>query len=82
MRFKIYFRNNLIVPHCLDEDQNEDETGIDCGGSCKPCQGMHFAHVYFVIGCIIFNLPSISTYMCIFKLYHICSVSRNKIYGT
>ena len=43
MRFKIYFRNNLIVPHCLDESQNEDETGIDCGGSCKPCQGMHLA---------------------------------------
>ena len=27
-----------IVPHCLDKSQNEDESGIDCGGSCKPCQ--------------------------------------------
>jgi hypothetical protein len=26
------------VPTCTDGVQNGDETGIDCGGSCTPCQ--------------------------------------------
>jgi len=24
-------------PSCTDEIQNQDETGVDCGGSCLPC---------------------------------------------
>ena len=46
------FRNNLIVPHCLDGQQNEDERGVDCGGSCKPCQGMNFDNAYRVLKCV------------------------------
>jgi hypothetical protein len=23
--------------HCFDQQQDEDETGVDCGGSCSPC---------------------------------------------
>ena len=47
------FRNNLIVPHCLDGQQNEDERGVDCGGSCKPCQGMNFDNAYRVLKCVL-----------------------------
>lgn len=25
------------VPSCTDEIQNQDETGVDCGGGCLPC---------------------------------------------
>ena len=28
--------------HCFDEIKNGDEWDVDCGGSCKPCKGMHF----------------------------------------
>ena len=28
--------------HCLDEIKNGDEWDVDCGGSCEPCEGMHF----------------------------------------
>lgn len=30
--------NPMEVPTCDDGIQNADETGVDCGGSCKPCQ--------------------------------------------
>lgn len=26
------------VPTCSDETKNQDETDVDCGGSCSPCQ--------------------------------------------
>ena len=26
-----------IPDHCTNESMDEDETGIDCGGSCLPC---------------------------------------------
>ncbi|MEW7277349.1 GEVED domain-containing protein [Aquimarina sp. 2201CG1-2-11] len=29
---------NDVEPTCDDGIQNGDETGIDCGGSCKPCE--------------------------------------------
>ena len=30
------------VDHCSDNKKDGDETGIDCGGSCKPCSlGVH-----------------------------------------
>ncbi|GAA4278077.1 hypothetical protein GCM10022259_28020 [Aquimarina mytili] len=37
-----YFRNvrifeNGTTPTCNDGIQNGDETGVDCGGSCQPC---------------------------------------------
>ena len=44
-RIGYIYRNNLIVPHCLDGRQNQDETNVDCGGSCKPCQGTIKAQV-------------------------------------
>ncbi|WP_027078598.1 DUF4856 domain-containing protein [Maribacter antarcticus] len=27
-----------IAPNCTDNVQNGDETGVDCGGSCSPCE--------------------------------------------
>ena len=30
------------VMHCADGILNGDETGLDCGGSCEPCEGMCF----------------------------------------
>jgi hypothetical protein len=27
------------VPHCADKARNADETDVDCGGSCGPCDG-------------------------------------------
>jgi hypothetical protein len=29
--------NTMYVPTCADEIRNQDETGIDCGGPCDPC---------------------------------------------
>ena len=42
------FYKIVIVPHCLDGQQNEDETDVDCGGSCKPCQGMNLDNGYYL----------------------------------
>ena len=33
--------------HCSDGKKNEDETQQDCGGSCKPCQGMFSTFIIF-----------------------------------
>ncbi|WP_161635284.1 GEVED domain-containing protein [Aquimarina macrocephali] len=35
--YTIYVGNSTI-PTCNDGIQNGDETGVDCGGSCTPCQ--------------------------------------------
>ena len=32
--YKTFYR----IPTCTDNKENQDETGIDCGGSCKPCK--------------------------------------------
>lgn len=29
--------NTCVPPSCMDLTKNQDETGIDCGGSCGPC---------------------------------------------
>ena len=29
-----------LAGHCYDNKKNDDETGIDCGGSCRPCKGL------------------------------------------
>ena len=29
-----------ISAHCLDRIKNYDELGVDCGGSCQPCQNL------------------------------------------
>jgi hypothetical protein len=29
---------NCVADHCLDHHQDGDETGFDCGGSCKKCE--------------------------------------------
>lgn len=31
--------DNPEIPTCSDGIKNGDETGVDCGGSCLPCQG-------------------------------------------
>ncbi|MBW2529526.1 MAG: hypothetical protein JRI23_35440, partial [Deltaproteobacteria bacterium] len=31
-------QNNLCVEHCDDGELSGDETAVDCGGSCPPCQ--------------------------------------------
>lgn len=39
----IYIGYFLLVkpaPTCTDRKQNQDETGVDCGGSCAACIGM------------------------------------------
>lgn len=28
----------VVTPTCTDDVQNADETGIDCGGTCTPCE--------------------------------------------
>jgi len=42
--------NNIIDPEatCSDGIQNGDEEGVDCGGSCPPCDtvGLDFSGVY------------------------------------
>ncbi len=36
---RTYWRNCTYVPHCMNNIQDEDEEGIDCGGKdCEPCQ--------------------------------------------
>ena len=30
----------FITDHCFDGNKTEDETGVDCGGSCRPCSGL------------------------------------------
>ena len=42
LKLNLHFKKNVIVRHCSDGKKNEDETQQDCGGSCKPCQGMSF----------------------------------------
>lgn len=34
----IYFLFLKPTPSCFDNKQNGDETGVDCGGSCIPCE--------------------------------------------
>ncbi len=34
---KFFWENCTYIPTCYDGVQNGDETGVDCGGSCKPC---------------------------------------------
>ncbi len=29
----------VVLPHCVDQTKNSDETGIDCGGGCPQCDG-------------------------------------------
>jgi hypothetical protein len=35
--FEIVEKKTEIKPSCNDGIKNQDETGIDCGGSCNPC---------------------------------------------
>ncbi len=38
--FFLYWQTkNKIEPSCFDNIQNQNETGVDCGGSCVSCQG-------------------------------------------
>ena len=30
----------FLTDHCFDGNKTEDETGVDCGGSCRPCSGL------------------------------------------
>ena len=29
-----------LTDHCFDGNKTEDETGVDCGGSCRLCSGL------------------------------------------
>ena len=53
---------NVIVLHCYDGIKNGDETGVDCGGSCEACKGMHY-HVYN-------NIWSLSAYLTINRYWY------------
>ena len=33
------YKETYITGTCTDGEFNQDETGIDCGGSCEPCTG-------------------------------------------
>ncbi len=35
--YNVYVRNCSYKPSCHDHIQNQDETGVDCGGVCGPC---------------------------------------------
>jgi hypothetical protein len=40
-KFNLYFDNGVegvVCAYCLDGVKNGDETGVDCGGSCKSCE--------------------------------------------
>ena len=30
----------FLTDHCFDGNKTEDETGVDCGGSCRLCSGL------------------------------------------
>src|SRR3989344_2801586 len=36
--FAVYFLFFKQPPTCFDKKQNQNETGIDCGGSCQACE--------------------------------------------
>ncbi len=37
--------NQISQPRCDDNEQNQDETDIDCGGSCSPCANYEMCNV-------------------------------------
>ena len=38
--FFLYWQTRDVVePTCFDNVKNQDETGVDCGGTCASCQG-------------------------------------------
>lgn len=37
--FLYWQTKNTVEPSCFDDIQNQNETGVDCGGSCVSCQG-------------------------------------------
>ena len=41
LKMHTHILENVIVLHCHDGMKNGDETGVDCGGSCEACKGMH-----------------------------------------
>jgi len=42
------------IPTCYDEIQNQDEEGVDCGGSCEPCEELPKpVKLSYLIWCII-----------------------------
>ena len=36
-RGRTFLRPALFTAHCSNKVKDEDEHGIDCGGSCSPC---------------------------------------------
>jgi hypothetical protein len=40
--------NFTYCPYCYNGLKDHDETGVDCGGSCKPCKDENISFVYFV----------------------------------
>jgi len=42
----IYALRVPAAPSCFDHIQNQNETGVDCGGSCKSCEAVKGLTVY------------------------------------
>ena len=36
--------DNAVSGTCFDHIKNQNETGVDCGGVCKPCEPVGFVH--------------------------------------
>lgn len=38
LSFGVYVLALRPAPSCFDKKQNQEETGVDCGGGCQPCE--------------------------------------------
>lgn len=45
--------NVKYCPYCYDGIKDEDETGIDCGGSCRECRPEFILPLVFIIGSLL-----------------------------
>ncbi len=70
--FTYYIQTN---PTCSDGIQNQDETGVDCGGTCPPCstptQGIIYVDSQLTTDCTNYN-PQTRT----------CGTGTNQAYNT
>ncbi len=56
--FGIYFFNFRVGGTCVDLQQNQNETGVDCGGECVSCEIKNLAPIK-VGSVLIFNSGSV-----------------------
>jgi hypothetical protein len=55
--------NKIYCPSCFNAVKDDNEDGVDCGGSCKPCKVEHRALSYLAVlmlwsGSIVFSFLS------------------------